>query len=117
AIFGGRFDPIHNGHLAVAREVLKTNNADEVWLSVENQHQWRPIVASSDDRKHMAALAIQEVNKEYASSEARSSHIRSNNKLKIDMTPAEIGGLTDTITVMRTLRKKYPEHQFVFIVG
>ena len=100
AIFGGRFDPIHNGHIAVAKEVLKTGYADEVWLSIENQHQWRPIVASSRDRKAMAELAIQGLD-----------------KLKIDMTPIELGGTTETIQVVRALREKYPEHEFVFVVG
>lgn len=100
AIFGGRFDPIHNGHLAVANEVLKTNNADEVWLSIENQHQWRPIVAPSEDRRKMAELAI-----------------AGEKQLKIDMTPVELGGLTETIQVMRSLKEKYPQHEFVFVVG
>lgn len=100
AIFGGRFDPIHNGHLAVAKEVLKMNKADEVWLSIENQHQWRPIVAPSEDREAMAELAIAGLD-----------------DFKIDMTPVELGGTTETIQVVRLLRKKYPQHEFVFVVG
>lgn len=100
AILGGRFDPIHNGHLAVATEVLKTKSADEVWLSLENQHQWRPIVASVEDRKAMVELAIQE-----------------ESRFKIDLTPIELGGMTETISVVRALRKKYPQDEFVFVVG
>jgi nicotinate-nucleotide adenylyltransferase len=100
ALFGGRFDPIHNGHVAVAHEVLKMNKADEVWFSVENQHQWRPIVSSSEDRKHMAELAI-----------------AGEPKFAIDMTPVELGGQTETIKVVRALRKKYPQYEFLFVVG
>jgi nicotinate-nucleotide adenylyltransferase len=99
-LFGGRFDPIHNGHLAVAKEVLKMGKADEVWLSIENQHQWRPIVGSAEDRKKMAELAITGLS-----------------NFKVDMTPVELGGTTETIQVVRQLRKKYPEHEFIFIVG
>src|SRR5579872_383872 len=105
AILGGRFDPIHNGHLAVAKEVLKVHGADEVWFSLENQHQWRPIVASVADRKAMLELAIQDP----------STTLRE--KLKIDLTPIELGGLTETISVVRALRKKYPQDEFVFVVG
>ena len=99
ALFGGRFDPIHNGHLAVAREVLKVKAADEVWFSVENQHQWRPIVASVEERKRMIELAT-----------AGEQHF------KIDMTPEKLGGLTETISVMRELRKSVTD-EIVFVVG
>lgn len=100
AIFGGRFDPIHNGHLSVAQEVLKMHKADEVWFSIENQHQWRPIVASVRNRKAMVQLALQGLQ-----------------HFKVDMTPVTLGGTTETIQVVRALRGKHPEYEFVFVVG
>jgi nicotinate-nucleotide adenylyltransferase len=99
ALFGGRFDPIHNGHLAVAKEVLKTHSADEVWFSLENQHQWRPIVASVADRLTMLQFAIE-----------------GEEKFKIDQTPIALGGLTETISVVRVLRKKN-SHDILFVAG
>jgi nicotinate-nucleotide adenylyltransferase len=57
AVFGGRFDPPHVGHLAVAREVLKqTPEIDEVWLMPANTHPWRPIIAPAFDRLQMVRL-------------------------------------------------------------
>lgn len=99
ALFGGRFDPIHNGHLAVAKEVLKVKAAEEVWFSLENQHQWRPIVASSKDRKAMLELATQ-----------------GEERFKIDTTPIQLGGMTATIDVVRELRKSVKD-EIVFLVG
>ncbi|HYK09007.1 MAG TPA: nicotinate-nucleotide adenylyltransferase [Candidatus Eisenbacteria bacterium] len=130
AIFGGRFDPIHNGHLAVAQEVLRVGKVDEVWLSVENQHQWRPIVASSADRVAMLELAIDSVipsgtkdiysSSEHSESRSQDSSqppVSNNNRLKVDTTPLELGGSTATLFVMRSLREKFPQHEFVFVVG
>lgn len=99
ALFGGRFDPPHNGHVAIAKEILKIKAADEVWMSIENLHQWRPIIASTEDRVVMVKLAINDT-----------PH------LKVDTTPLALGGLTETISVVRELRKKIKD-EIVFVVG
>ncbi|MCX6309823.1 MAG: adenylyltransferase/cytidyltransferase family protein, partial [Bacteroidia bacterium] len=37
ALFGGSFNPLHTGHLALADQVLKQGLADEIWFVVSPQ--------------------------------------------------------------------------------
>jgi nicotinate-nucleotide adenylyltransferase len=62
-VFGGTFDPIHNGHIAVAAAVRDKLRLDEV-LFVVTSDQWlreNPPVASAEDRFHMVELAVENV--------------------------------------------------------
>ncbi len=59
-VFGGTFDPIHNGHLAVAEEVRERLNLAEVifvpagqpWLKTD----WA--ISAAEDRLRMLHLAL-----------------------------------------------------------
>lgn len=58
-IFGGTFDPVHNAHLALAREALRSLEADRVlWLPTGNPGYREPPVASAAHRIAMLRLAI-----------------------------------------------------------
>ena len=62
-VFGGTFDPIHNGHIAVARSVFAALDLDQV-LFVVTSDQWlreNPPVASAAERFHMVDLAVDNV--------------------------------------------------------
>ncbi|HEX7042494.1 MAG TPA: nicotinate (nicotinamide) nucleotide adenylyltransferase [Patescibacteria group bacterium] len=57
ALFGGRFDPVHNGHVAIAKEVLKAvPSIDEVWMVPDNHHHLNPTVVSAKQRLEMLRL-------------------------------------------------------------
>jgi nicotinate-nucleotide adenylyltransferase len=59
AIFGGTFDPIHNAHLAVAREAAARFELDRVWLvpAEKPPHKQRVTHAPYADRLRMVELA------------------------------------------------------------
>jgi len=98
ALFGGRFDPPHNSHLAIARYVLSADiGIDEVWLLPARTHPWRSIIASNRDR--LAMLRVLE-----------------NPRIKVKEIDIQRGEPTYTIDTIRELQKSFP-HTFFWICG
>jgi nicotinate-nucleotide adenylyltransferase len=60
-VFGGTFDPIHNGHLAAARAAADAFGLDRVLMipSGTPPHKRAPAAADFEDRYRMVALACQ----------------------------------------------------------
>lgn len=60
-LFGGSFDPIHNGHLLLAECCREQARLDEVWLipAAVQPHKPRGPIASNEDRCEMIRLAIE----------------------------------------------------------
>lgn len=62
-MLGGTFNPLHNGHLAIARSVLEQGLADEVWLLVTPCNPWKKDQKLLDDRLRydMVADAVNDI--------------------------------------------------------
>ena len=102
AIFGGSFDPVHNGHLALAAEVLSRGLAAEVWFMVTPQNPHKQGCALSDEslRFQMAQLAVQDkpgmVASDFEFSLPRPSY---------------------TLNTLTALAAAYPEKEFSLLIG
>jgi nicotinate-nucleotide adenylyltransferase len=59
ALFGGSFNPIHNGHLQIANELLAKQIVDQVWLILCGNHAFDKKLASGEVRMKMISLAIE----------------------------------------------------------
>jgi len=102
-VMGGTFDPIHNGHLAVAEEVRSRLDltvilfvpAGQPWLKMDNP------VSPAEDRVHMVRLAI-----------ADKAH------LKLSTIEIERPGATYTVDTMAELQAQLgAENDLFFILG
>ena len=57
-VFGGTFDPVHNGHLAIARQARAAAAADAVWFVPASLPPLRdPAVATAQDRFDLLVAA------------------------------------------------------------
>ena len=100
-ILGGAFDPIHNGHLALALAALKQLNLDQARLVPVNipPHRNRPW-AANHHRKNMIELAL--------SGQAR---------LALDTRELEREAISYTIHTLRSLRGEFARSALCLLMG
>ncbi|NJN35116.1 MAG: nicotinate-nucleotide adenylyltransferase [Saprospiraceae bacterium] len=101
-LFFGSFNPIHVGHLIIANFMATQTDLAQVWLVVSPQNPLKPknSLARDYDRLHMVALAIGE-----------------NPKLRASDIEFKLPKPSFTIDTLTYLKEKYPQHEFVLIMG
>ena len=106
-IYGGTFDPIHNGHLHVVKQLIEKKIIDHVILVPAGQPLLRENVpvASPVARRTMCQLAISTL------PESISSHV--------EVSPIEIlrEGPSYAIDTVEAVRSAYPHDEIFLIVG
>ena len=101
-IMGGTFNPIHNGHIALAQAAFDYCGLDEVWFmpSGVSYLKKNDKIAASEDRMEMTRLAIEGL-----------PCFRCSN-LEVSRE-----GNTYTADTLEILNEMYPECEFYFIMG
>ena len=101
-IFGGTFDPVHFGHLALAEECLAAANLDELWLvpAASPPHKGGKKLSRFDQRKEMLELAI-----------------AGNEKFKVEPMEADRPGPSFTIDTLEEIQKRKPNDELFLIIG
>ena len=106
-LYGGTFDPIHNGHLHVISELINRNIVDRILLVPAGQPRLREAepIASGSQRRTMCQLAVNDLPTE----------IRS----KVEVNPIEVlrMGPSYSIDTVEAIKQTHPDDEIVLIVG
>jgi nicotinate-nucleotide adenylyltransferase len=101
-IYGGSFNPVHYGHVGLAKWVIEHTDLDELWLLVSPNNPLKPIESLAPEEERLAGVreAIKGIQGLVASdfefSLPRPSY---------------------TAHTLRALQAAYPEHEFTLLIG
>ena len=98
AILGGSFDPPHNGHLFVAKQMLKNKNCDKVILMPVFKHPFGKLLTDPEHRLAMTRL-LEDKNIEVSDFEIKRKKI------------------SYSIDTLNALKKLAPHDDFVWVIG
>ena len=101
-IYGGSFNPVHFGHVGLARWVIEHTDLDELWLLVSPNNPLKPagILAPEDERLEAVREAIKAIP-----------------GLKASDFEFSLPRPSYTANTLRALQKAYPEHEFTLVIG
>ncbi len=101
-LFFGSFNPVHIGHMAIANYMAEFTDLNQVWfiVSPHNPLKKKSSLLADHHRLQLVRLAIGDCNKYKAS----------NIEFKLPQP-------SYTVVTLAHLKEKYPQHQFVLILG
>ncbi|WP_179395670.1 nicotinate-nucleotide adenylyltransferase [Lacticaseibacillus absianus] len=101
-LFGGTFNPVHNGHLIMAEAVGTQLGLNQILFMPDNQppHVDAKGAIAAKDRVAMLQLAIQ-----------------GNPRFGLELTEIHRGGVSYTYDTMLGLKQLHPDTEYYFIIG
>lgn len=99
-LFGGRFDPVHIGHLIVAETARERLELDELWFVPAKAPPHKPTVASPERRLEMVRLAVE-----------------GNPSFRVSELELERPGTSYTIDTLERVRAEMPRATLFFVTG
>ena len=101
-IFGGSFNPIHKGHIAIAKGVMASGLVDEVWLMVSPRNPLKQAADLMSDSRRLALVrkAVKDID-----------------GVKACDFEMHLPKPSYTYLTLRCLHEKYPDKQFSLLIG
>lgn len=101
-IYGGSFNPVHFGHVGLAKWVIENTDLDELWLMVSPNNPLKPanLLAPEGERLAAVSKAVKDI-----------PHVKASDFEFSLPRPSY------TANTMRELQKAYPDTEFTLIIG
>jgi nicotinate-nucleotide adenylyltransferase len=101
-LYFGSFNPIHNGHLIIAQQMLNEAQLDEVWLIVSPQNPFKKEnqLLDASQRLFLARTAVENIE-----------------RIKVSNVEFSLPKPSYTINTLVYLSEKHPNHTFYIILG
>ena len=102
-IYGGSFNPIHNGHIALARQMLNAGLMDEVWFVVSPLNtlkEAQPDLLADELRLEMTRMALE----------------KEKGMMAQDF-EFHLPKPSYTWNTLQAMSAQYPDRQFILIIG
>ena len=101
-IYGGSFNPVHFGHVGLAKWVIEHTDLDELWLLVSPNNPLKPAGMLAPEGERLAA--VREAIKDIPG-------------LKASDFEFSLPRPSYTANTLRALQAAYPEHEFTLVIG
>ena len=101
-LFGGSFNPIHNGHIRLAKALLQEAGLDEVWFVVSPQNPFKQNQQLLNDDKRFQLVQIA---------------LKDEPCLKACDFEFNLPKPSYTWNTLQALEQAYPDHQFTILIG
>ena len=101
-IFGGTFNPIHLGHLALANYLCEENWVDELWFLITPQNPFKQEQTLLDN--HLRMKMVEAAIADYP-------------RFKASDFEFTLPRPSYTVTTLQKLSETYPDREFVLIIG
>ncbi|MBR4644510.1 MAG: nicotinate-nucleotide adenylyltransferase [Bacteroidaceae bacterium] len=101
-LYGGTFNPIHNGHIQLSQALLDAHLVDEMWLLVSPQNPFKVNQKLLDDnaRLQLAELAVKNIP-----------------NLTVSDYEFHLPRPSYMVHTLEHLRQDFPEREFILIIG
>lgn len=101
-IYGGSFNPVHFGHVGLAKWVIENTDLDELWLMVSPNNPLKPanLLAPEGERLAAVSKAVKDI-----------PHVKASDFEFSLPRPSY------TANTLRELQKAYPDADFTLIIG
>lgn len=100
--FGGSFNPIHNGHIAIARQLLASGLLEEIWFVVSPQNPFKQNAVLLNDEKRLELTRLALANEP---------------QLTASDYEFRLSKPSYTWLTLQSLSRDFPERQFVLLIG